>query len=393
MSTRLQPAKGTRDLNPQEVEISHLLTSKLSNVFKLWGYEEVSPPIIERLETLKAGDAIQSKDIIKLVADEQLGLIPEMTASISRVASTRFINRSRPLRLWAKGNVYKTKDLKEGGVQIEEEQQAGVELFGLKSINAEIELLSLLLESLKTLDLKNKFQPTLLIGHTDLMELILDDFEDDLREYIKSLLINIDIVSIQKLKISEKQRIKLMEILKCRGNPSYVLNIIKKTYGNVPIIKKFNSLFSIIEPISKNYNVKIQFDPTFHPHFELYNGFMFNLVCKSITNQVVIARGGRYDKIVKRFSDNSDQAAGVGFSISIDKIRELLNERDIKNQIKEKILIAYDSTNRIEKALNVQKSLHNKGKIAIIEFAECSNKQAAIELLQKRDCSELNWIE
>ena len=53
---QLQPAKGARDLNPKQVEINHLIASKLSNVFKLWGYEEVSPPNIERQPTKKRSD-------------------------------------------------------------------------------------------------------------------------------------------------------------------------------------------------------------------------------------------------------------------------------------------------------------------------------------------------
>ena len=85
----LQPAAGARDLNPQQVESNQNLSKRLAQVYNLWGYEEVSPPRIERLETLMAGGAIESSDIVKLVADEPLGLRPEMTVSIARAACTR----------------------------------------------------------------------------------------------------------------------------------------------------------------------------------------------------------------------------------------------------------------------------------------------------------------
>ena len=42
----IQPALGTKDLNPQEVQINQLLTSKLADLYKQWGYEEVSPSFI-----------------------------------------------------------------------------------------------------------------------------------------------------------------------------------------------------------------------------------------------------------------------------------------------------------------------------------------------------------
>ena len=82
----LQPAAGAKDLNPRQVETNRQLTERLASVYRLWGYDEVSPPRVERLATLMAGGAIDSSDIVRLVADDPLGLRPEMTASIARAA-------------------------------------------------------------------------------------------------------------------------------------------------------------------------------------------------------------------------------------------------------------------------------------------------------------------
>ena len=105
----LQPAAGAKDLNPRQVETNRQLTERLASVYRLWGYDEVSPPRVERLATLMAGGAIDSSDIVRLVADDPLGLRPEMTASIARAACTRFAGRQRPLRLWASGTVFRTR--------------------------------------------------------------------------------------------------------------------------------------------------------------------------------------------------------------------------------------------------------------------------------------------
>ncbi len=51
----LQPAAGARDLNPRQVETNRNLTERLARVFRLWGYDEVSPPRVERMKTLMAG--------------------------------------------------------------------------------------------------------------------------------------------------------------------------------------------------------------------------------------------------------------------------------------------------------------------------------------------------
>ena len=97
----LQPATGARDLNPKQVQQNQYLREQLAIVYRHWGYDEVSPPQVERLDTLMAGGAIASHDVVRLVADDPLGLRPEMTASIARAACTRLKDRTRPLRLCA----------------------------------------------------------------------------------------------------------------------------------------------------------------------------------------------------------------------------------------------------------------------------------------------------
>ena len=388
----MQPASGARDLNPQQVELNHLIATKLSNVYKLWGYEEVSPPNIERLETLMAGGAISDKDILKLVSDESLGLRPEMTASIARAASTRLINKPRPLRLWSKGTIFKTKEVPEGGTYIEESLQSGVELFGTKNIYEEIELLSLLLESMKVLNMNESHKPTLLIGHKQLMDLILSKYNSKDHKYISSILINYDQISIEELKITEEAKNELLEINKIRGRPKEVFSKIRKYYGNQGIIKNLEKLFEIICPISDKYNVRLQLDPTFQTKFDLYNGLIFQLVCQGPSNQVVIARGGRYDEIVNRFSNNEKDSNGIGFSFAIDKTREIILEDQIRTKRSQKILIAFGPNKTIEDAIAIQRKLHSQGYIAIVHLEECQDKAAANEILNKRQFSKLEWL-
>jgi len=144
----LQPAAGARDLNPQQVDGNRTLVSELAKVYRLWGYEEVAPPTIERLETLQAGGGIDGRELVRLATEEALGLRPEMTASIARAAGTRMAGRSRPLRLWYTGPIYRSRQSDGGsssGQQIVEELQSGVELLGGASAADDSELLRLLL--------------------------------------------------------------------------------------------------------------------------------------------------------------------------------------------------------------------------------------------------------
>ncbi len=387
----LQPASGSKDLNPKQVETNHLLTSKLAEVYRKWGYEEISPPRVERLTTLTAGGAIEIEDVVKLVADEPLGLRPEMTASIARAACTRFAQRPRPLRLWASGTVFENRESVEGVHCIEENLVSGVELFGVKDITAEMELLSLLLESMDKLNIDSIYKPTLLIGHTSLIDLILSIIGNENRESIRNYLLTYDRLSLENIKIDKQSKETLLLLQTCRGYPTNVLNTLQKELGKNNITDNLIRLFSMIEPIAKRHGIELQLDPTYLPHFELYTGIVFQLICTGSSAPLVIARGGRYDELVKRCGAKENQAAGLGFVFAIDKIRELINDF-MPNKSEKKIIIAYGLNNSLEKALDRQSFWHKKGYTAIVELDPLKNKDEAIYKANEKGIKELEWV-
>ncbi|WP_320667734.1 ATP phosphoribosyltransferase regulatory subunit [Prochlorococcus sp. MIT 1307] len=389
----LQPASGAKDLNPKQVETNHLLSKKLAEVYRLWGYEEVSPPRVERLATLMAGGAIENAEIVKLVADEPLGLRPEMTASIARAACTRFAQRPRPLRLWASGTVYQNRESIEKGVSIEESLQCGVELFGIKGISGEMELLSLLLDSMEKLKLNSQYEPRLLIGHTSLMELILHPLREACRAKVRNHLVNYDRLSLEKEEIEKELKARLIKLQECRGYPSDVLRELESNLGKSNELNNLKRLFSMIEPIAKKHEIELQLDPTFQPHFELYTGINFQLICKGSSAPVVIARGGRYDGLVKHFAHREGDETGLGFSFEIDKIRELLIESKLTELSTEKILITYSNRKRLEDALKRQSYWHNKGQVAEVELEPFNTEQEAILVSKQRACSQMEWLD
>ena len=204
--------------------MNHLLVKKITEVFRIWGYEEVSPPRVERLTTLMAGGAISNEDIVKIVSDDALGLRPEMTASIARAACTRFAIRPRPLRLFSTGTVFENRENVEGGMSIEENLQCGVELLGKKGVSAEMEVLNLLLDAVEKIGLDKAQKPTLLIGDTCLMKLILAGLKDPLKDKVKNALLNYDVLSLRNLELNNNFREKVLSFHECRGKPSIVLD-------------------------------------------------------------------------------------------------------------------------------------------------------------------------
>jgi len=72
------------------------IEDRLQQVFHRWGYHRITSTL-ERLDTLMAGGAIQQSTVIQLQnAEEELGLRPELTASIARTAVTRMAGVTYP---------------------------------------------------------------------------------------------------------------------------------------------------------------------------------------------------------------------------------------------------------------------------------------------------------
>lgn len=348
---------------------------------------------MERLATLMAGGAIDSSDIVRLVADDPLGLRPEMTASIARAACTRFADRQRPLRLWASGTVFRTRSADEGGQCIEENLQSGVELFGVNGSEAEMELLSLLMAAVQTLGLQTSQKPRLLLGHTALMDLILRPFSGAMRDQIRTALIDFDRLAIEAFELAEDEKTRLLSLLDCRGIPEQVLTQLASQCGEQPVFDELRRLCNHLSTAAQDQAVTIQLDPTFQPHFELYTGLVFQLVCDGRSSPVVIARGGRYDDLVRRCGATDDRAYGAGFSLAIDPIRELISESEGAEQQEADVLVAFSAASSLESAMDRQRSWHQQGRTALMALEPLASREVAEHLAKAQGDMQLDWVD
>ena len=388
----LQPATGARDLNPKQVQQNQHLREQLATVYRHWGYDEVSPPQVERLDTLMAGGAIASHDVVRLVADDPLGLRPEMTASIARAACTRLKDRPRPLRLCACGTIFESRTAEEGGLCIEEKLHSGVELFGVKHLAAELELLTLLLGAMNALSLLGEHQPKLLIGHTALMELVLAPFEQPMREDIRTCLIQYDRLGLEAMGLDSSDLKRLVNLLDCRGTPKTILDLLGEHFGSQAVLNDLNRVFVHLSPLAQQQSLALQLDPTFHPHHQLYDGLVFQLVCQGVSAPVVIARGGRYDGLVERCGESAANAAGVGFSFCLDDIRNLPGSSSENAKNESSVLICWSNDSCLEKALRKQTSWHAQGQVAQCDLRPCCNREEAEQRLKSSRCNTIDWL-
>ncbi|MBS0960240.1 ATP phosphoribosyltransferase regulatory subunit [Acetobacter thailandicus] len=147
---------GFVDLLPPEARTEAEGVAALVRVFASYGYDHVRPPLMEFEETLLSGSGLSLADQSFRVMDPEtrrmMVLRPDITPQIARMAATRLQRLPRPLRLSYAGScvVVLPSAADESGRQI---MQAGIELIGPDSPQADAEVICVAAEALQQLDI------------------------------------------------------------------------------------------------------------------------------------------------------------------------------------------------------------------------------------------------
>ena len=378
-----------KEIKLVDVKNNSNIINCLNNIYKIWGYEEVSPSFINTLETIKGRGVIEENEVVGIVSNNSLCLRPEMTTSIVKLSSTRLINKKRPIRLFTNGMVFDKKENNKNSFKLQEKLQSGIELIGYDTKYPEIEVINILFDSIDNINLKDDCNLCLLVSTTKIMDLILNKYKNNNFEEIKKSLVNFDQDKLSKLGIDDEDKYILKDLLFTRGEPMAILKKLKSIFGPSKNLDDLNFLFETISKISSKYGVKLQLDPTFQPHLNLYEGIVFQLIGESDNNKNVIAKGGRYDELVRFFSPNEKILNGIGFTISIDVLRNLI--KDEKKE-KKKILLMFKDSYLLEKGMNEQKELQKSGNIAVLHLNPCNDLAKANQIMQENNCTEIYWV-
>ena len=148
----LLPA-GLRDLLPPEAEAEAHAVAALTASFAGHGYERVEPPLLEFEDSLLTGTgAAVAEATFRMVDPEShrmMGLRPDMTPQVARIAATRLAGEPRPLRLAYAGQCV---TLRPSGLSGDRQvPQAGIELIGIDSPEADAEVVAIAAEAVGSL--------------------------------------------------------------------------------------------------------------------------------------------------------------------------------------------------------------------------------------------------
>lgn len=155
--------EGIEGLLPPQAEHLEALRRRLLDVYRSWGYELVIPPLIEYLETLLTGTGndldLQTFKLTDQLNGRLMGVRADMTPQVARI-DAHHLKRETPTRLCYLGSVLHTRPDGLGGSR--SPLQVGLELYGHAGPESDVEVLSLMVETLSVCGVD---EPYLDLGH------------------------------------------------------------------------------------------------------------------------------------------------------------------------------------------------------------------------------------
>ena len=144
----LQTPDGVRDTYDVECKKKRKVMHELHHILELYSYHDIETPTFEFFDIFnKERGSVASQNMFKLFDREgnTLVLRPDMTPAIARCAAKYFEDESDAVRLCYSGNTFINNSRYQG--RLKETTQTGCELIGDSSIEADAEMIAILVES------------------------------------------------------------------------------------------------------------------------------------------------------------------------------------------------------------------------------------------------------
>ncbi|WP_298270222.1 ATP phosphoribosyltransferase regulatory subunit [Geobacter sp.] len=145
--------KGVTDFLPEKADKIGYIEGKIRKVFELWGFRRIITPLLEFDDVMAVGLGEDLRGKTFRFDDRQSGkllAIPsDITPQVARIVATRMRGYPLPFRLCYSGRVLRHAELQAG--RSREIFQAGVELIGLESPEADAEMVAMAVEVLRGL--------------------------------------------------------------------------------------------------------------------------------------------------------------------------------------------------------------------------------------------------
>ena len=359
-----QGVRGTRDFYPEDMRIRNWLFQKFHSSSLSHGFEEYDSPIIEHEElyTRKQGEEItQQLYNFEDKGGRKISLRPEMTPSLARMVMARSGALPLPIKWYSIPQCWRYERTQRGRGR--EHYQWNVDIWGMEGIEADAELLSVMVHMFRSVGLTHD-DIVIRISSRKVLEEVLGSLEIDGDSFTKTCVIvdkmdklPADTVSAQlsELGISDSSIATIQSVLGLTE-----LSELKRMLSpGSPAVVELERLFQLLD--SYGISEWTTFDASIVRGLAYYTGPVFEAHDKAGELRAICG-GGRYDKLIGTLGGRDLPATGFGFGDMV--IMELLSEKrllpDISNRVSD-VVFSMDESLR-EAAMRVSSKLRSTGR-------------------------------
>jgi len=360
---KLQPAKGVRDIAPEEKIIKNEVVSIITKTFEKYGFAPLETPTLERFETLAAkygagagSDVLKETFKLKDQGKRKLGLRFEMTTSLARYVAQN-TTLKMPFKVYQIGSVFRDGPIKLGRER--EFWQCDADTIGTSSMLAEAEQIAILNDVFKEIG----FSFTIKINNRKILNGILN--QAGIKEKKEALIAIDKLDEIGKEGVSKElkekgYKKKQTDALFSLINKDISLDNLKKKVEDEEGKQGLNELDELLSYLKIMGIREIDFDISLARGQAYYTGTVIEVYLKNSKVNSSIAGGGRYDKMIAGYVGGDREIPAVGISFGMTPIMEQLK---LNQEIKQKTLAkAYViPINTVEKSLKIVQQLRKEG--------------------------------
>lgn len=400
---------GMKDILPEEMFIRDYLINIIKKTYGSFGFTSIETPAMEHIENLlskQGGDneklifkILKRGEKLKLenIKDENdlvdAGLRYDLTLPLARYYSNNQANLPNPFKALQIGNVYRADRPQKG--RFRQFTQCDIDILGEASNLAEIELILATTKALSEIA-KGKHFTVRINDRRILMAMALyAGYDEDNIGNVFIILDKMDKIGMEGVKKElneldgEEKCSKYLSLFEgLKDNTKAVLSLKDKLKGFIEdgVLEGLCEIMDTVLEVNTN-DFSLVFDPTLVRGMGYYTGTIFEVSMEGFSGSV--AGGGRYDKMIGRFTGNDTPACG--FSIGFERIITILSDAGFKiPDESRKIAFLYEKNidgNVLKNILKEAASLRNEGNIVLVSKMN-KNKKFQKEGLEKQGYTE-----
>jgi len=322
-----QLPEGIDELTGEQAVTFESIRRRLLDLYQSWGYELVVPPMVEYVESLILTSSSVDQKTFKFLdsnSGRMLGVHSDITPQIARIDSKR-LKPDKTDRYCYINAILKTKadDFYTSRSPI----QAGAELYGYKGIEADIEVIELMLASLSILNIQGL---TLSLGNTAIFNALCEStgLEKQDIEILRDIFKRKSIPDLDTFLVDNaiKEADKFSALISLDGNYQ-ILDRALKVFADFPsVVEAINDLIKLNKVFNGN-GINLMFDLGEVKAYEYHNGIVFAAYHPSYSKALV--QCGRYNGLSQSLCVSRD---ATGFSFDLKFL--IQNQKSIPIKLK-----------------------------------------------------------